>query len=266
MRYDQFLQRVSELTGISIEQAEPVSRAVLHTLSERLGPKESHDTASQLPKELKDAVKPGKWPETFGVEEFVRRVAERAGLDENEALERTRAVFQVLHEAVQAGEIEDWETILSVDYVDLGARRAEVGSDPRTGLRGPRRPAESPIGAYEFLRRVGERAGLDEQRARRAAEAVLETFGERIADGEAKDLAAQLPDPVAEPLRRPGGDARAMPAEEFVRRIAEREQIPPAVAREHARAVLTTLRESVTVDEWDDTIAELPREYEALLV
>jgi uncharacterized protein (DUF2267 family) len=37
------------------------------------------------------------------------------------------------------------------------------------------------------------------------------------------------------------------------------------VAREHARAVLTTVRESVTADEWDDTVAELPREYDELL-
>jgi uncharacterized protein (DUF2267 family) len=113
---------------------------------------------------------------------------------------------------------------------------------------------------------VASRTGLDVTQAQRIAEVVLETFGERIAAGEAEDLARQLPDRVAEPLLRPGGDARSFSAEDFVRRVAQREQVPEAIAREHVRAVLTTLRESVTVDEWRDTLAELSRDYEELLV
>jgi uncharacterized protein (DUF2267 family) len=95
---------------------------------------------------------------------------------------------------------------------------------------------------------------------------VLATFAERIAGGEAKDLAAQLPDPAAEPLRGADDDPHAIPADEFVRRIAAILHEPEQIAREHARAVLTTVREAVTADEWEDTMAELPREYERLLV
>jgi len=167
-----------------------------------------------------------------------------------------------LQEAVTPGELEDWQFGLSTDYVNLGARPAEVGGQPRTN---PPVAKTRGIGARDFVRRVAERAGLDEERARAAIDAVLETFGERIAGGEAEDLAALLPDEVAEPLVRPGGEPEPITPDEFVRRVAERESELPAVAREHARAVLTTLREAVTLDEWRDTEAELPRQYAELL-
>lgn len=221
--------------------------------------------ASQLPKGLKEAFTPGPVPEIFDAREFVRCVANRAEVDVSEALNLTRAVFATLEEAVSPGELEDWQRLLTPDYVELGARPARTGGLPRTA------PPESPVrtrarvGAREFIRRVAERAGLDEERAGRATDAVLETFGERIAGGEAEDLAAQLPEPVAAPLLRPGGDPKPIPLSDFVRRVAEREGESPVVAREHSRAVLTTLREAVTLDEWRDTEAELPAEYSDLL-
>jgi uncharacterized protein (DUF2267 family) len=265
MRYQAFVERVAELAGGSRQEAERAARAVLLTLRERIGPKESGDMASQLPKELKDALQPGPVREEFDAEEFLLRVGRRAGVDREQALKLTRAVFVALREAVSEGELEDWQPYLSTDYVELAARPADAGGAPRTAPPGTQAHGEPVVRADQFVQRVADRAGLDEQRARRAVDAVLETFGERIAAGEAEDLAVQLPEEVAAPLLRPGGDAQPLSAEEFVRRVAEREGIPEAVAREHARAVLTTLRESVTVDEWRDTVAELPREYEDLL-
>jgi uncharacterized protein (DUF2267 family) len=264
MRYGDFIAKVADRAGVPPEDAERATGAVLSTLAERIGEKEAAETAAQLPKELQAALAAPPVARRFDAREFVSRVAHRAGVDDAHARELTRAVFTTLHEAVSHGELEDWEADLSSDYIDLAARHADVGQNPRAA------PPDSAargavVGAREFLRRVADRAGLDEQRAREATEAVLETFGERIADGEARDLAQQLPDPAAEPLLRPGGDPRAIPAEEFVHRVAERERTLDFVAREHARAVLTTVRESVTVDEWDDTIAELPREYDELL-
>jgi uncharacterized protein (DUF2267 family) len=267
MTYDEILQRVAHRADVASEDADRVTRAVARTLSERLGPKEATDTASQLPTPLQDELRPGAFAQVFDAGEFVRRVAERAGIDDVAAArERVRAVFVTLQEAVQPGEFEDWETVLTTDYVDLGARRAETGQNPRTT------PADSPhrgeafVGPDQFVERVSARAGLDEERARQAIAAVLSAFGERIAGGEAEDLAQQLPEPAAEPLRQAGGDAHPVPVDEFVRRIAAMEHEPEAIAREHARAVLTTLREAVTADEWDDTLAELPRGYERLMV
>jgi uncharacterized protein (DUF2267 family) len=204
-------------------------------------------------------------PKQFGARDFVRRVAHRTGFDDDKAKSATRVVFATLHEAVSHGELADWEPELSTDYVDIGARHADVGRPPRSAPPGTGGHG-AVVGEREFVRAVEERAGVDEAGARRAIEAVLETFGERIAAGEAEDLATQLPDVASEPLLRPGGDPQPIPVDEFVRRVAEREGTPEMVAREHARAVLTTLRESVTVDEWRDTASELPREYDEQLL
>jgi uncharacterized protein (DUF2267 family) len=267
MQYPEFLSRVKMRTKLSDDdEADRTIRAVLWTLSERIGPKESADTAAQLPKELKGAFAPGPAAEPFDAHEFVRRVSERLDLGEDEARERIRAVMLTLEEAVQPGELEDWQSALSLDYVDLAARPADIGGPPRTGIRGPRRPADAPIGEHDFTRRVAARIGVDEQRARRTIEAVLETFGERIARGEAEDLAALLPDSLAQALlRKSAGNPEPMGLDEFIRRVAEREGEPPALAREHTRAVLTTLREATTLKEWQDAEAELPKEYVSLL-
>jgi uncharacterized protein (DUF2267 family) len=266
MRYEDFLGRVASVAGIGREEIDRSTRAVLTTLADRIGAKEAHDTASQLPKEIKDALEPAVANAgAFDADEFVRRVAERAGLTTDEARERTRAVFVALREAVSEGELIDWQFDLSTDYVDLAARPADTGHAPRGAHPGTRAHSEPGLTAAEFVRRVAERAGLDDQRAPRAIDAVLEAFAERIAAGQAQELAAQLPEPAAEPLRRSDGPARPIPLDAFVHQVAEREGELDVIAREHARAVLTTVRESVTIDEWQDTLAELPREYEAVL-
>jgi uncharacterized protein (DUF2267 family) len=263
--YEAFIERVAGLAGLSEEDAAETARAVLRTLGERIGRKEARDTASQLPKELQGALVTNTRREDFGSEEFVRRVAERLGIDPEEARKRARAVFLTLHEAVSHGELEDWEAYLPPDYVDLAARHAELGGAPRGGEPGMPGHDVPLVGAGQFLQLVAERAGIEEAQARRAVDAVLETFGERIAAGEAADLARQLPGEIAEPLLRPDGDPQRMSLDEFIERTAEREGVPPSVAAEHARAVLTTLRESVTWDEWRDTLSELPREFQDFL-
>jgi uncharacterized protein (DUF2267 family) len=266
MRYDQFIARVSELGGVDASEAERSARAVLKTLADRIGPKEAGDTAAQLPKELKDAMTPDVVNAgEFDAVEFLRRAGNRLGVEPEQARDRARAVFVALREAVAKGELHDWDLLLSNDYVDLGARPAATGKSPRGAEPGTPGHASITVPAAEFIRRVADRAGLDEDRARLASTAVLETFAERIAGGQAHQLATQLPPPAAEPLSHARGDPQPIPADEFVRRVAEREGEPPPFAREHTRAVLTTVREAVTADEWRDTLSELPREYEALL-
>jgi uncharacterized protein (DUF2267 family) len=266
MRYEDFIARVAEGGTLTDGDAEQATRAVLTTLAERIGAKEASDTASQLPRELQPpltSVPTQPEPLQFDAHEFVRRVAHRTGFDDDKARRAARAVFLTLHEAVAHGELEDWESYLSPDYIDIAARHADGGKSPRAAE--PGMPGRDRVDARKFLRRVAERAGLDDDQAEKVTEAVLETLGERIAFGEAADLAQQLPEPAASALVRTGGDAQAIPVDEFVHRVAEREHAPEPVAREHVRAVLATVRESVTADEWRDTLAELPREYEELL-
>jgi uncharacterized protein (DUF2267 family) len=122
---------------------------------------------------------------------------------------------------------------------------------------------------HEFVKGVARRAALDEDRARRATEAVLEALGERISRGQVRDLEQRLPDELDAPLERgdaaSNGAARPLSLEEFERGIAEREGVTPSEAHEHARAVFATLREAVGEKEIADTAAQLPDEYAAVM-
>jgi uncharacterized protein (DUF2267 family) len=114
-----------------------------------------------------------------------------------------------------------------------------------------------------FIGIVEQEIRADRAQAEQAAHAALQTLGERIDREEARDLAAQLP-PEDAPWIASMTPAERFDAEEFVRRVAEREGVTPAEAFEHARAVFATLREAVGEDEFLDVSAQLPLEYAAV--
>ena len=251
--YDQFLVTVQQNAGISRERAESAARATLETLAERLSAGEARDLASQLPPELAPYLAPRGDAEGFDVEGFLRRVAEREGVDAPTAERDARAVFAAFRRAVSEDEIEDMASELSQDYLPLVAE-AE-------GRFARILPAE------ELLRRVADRAGIQPADAPRATQAVLETLAERLAGGEVADLMAQLPIEL-HPALRGAADrshkAVRMSLDDFVRRVAEREGIDPMTAREHVRAVFETLREAIDHREFVDVTAQLPAEYAAV--
>src|SRR3954463_4466458 len=90
--HDQFLTAVQQKARISRERAEAAARATLETLAERLSAGEARDVAAQLPPELAAYLPPRGDAERFDVEEFLRRVAEREGVDVPTAEEHARAV------------------------------------------------------------------------------------------------------------------------------------------------------------------------------
>jgi uncharacterized protein (DUF2267 family) len=49
--------------------------------------------------------------------------------------------------------------------------------------------------------------------------------------------------------------------DEFVRRVAERAQVPPEEASNGTKAVFMTLREATTDGEFKDVMAQLPDEF-----
>ncbi len=118
----------------------------------------------------------------------------------------------------------------------------------------------------EFIGQVQHRARLSSRgAAERATRATLEILAERLAGGEAKDLAAQLPPELAEHLR---GGWSAMgerfSLEEFFRRVSQREGVDLPEAVFHARAVIEVLSEAVSQGEMDDVRAQLPAEFNRL--
>ena len=108
LQYDEFIRSVAERAGISREDAERLTAATLQTLAERITGGEAEDLAAQLPQELKPHLTGvGEEAESFDVDVFVARVAERAGTDPDQALAHGGAVFATLREAVTAGELDD---------------------------------------------------------------------------------------------------------------------------------------------------------------
>jgi RND superfamily putative drug exporter len=105
------------------------------------------------------------------------------------------------------------------------------------------------LSAETFFERVAGRARLEPDRAAHATDATLATLGERITRRESRVLAAHLPGPLRRPLAQ-GADRgpERFDADEFVRRVGDREGVADADALEHARAVLATLDEAVAGD------------------
>jgi uncharacterized protein (DUF2267 family) len=119
---------------------------------------------------------------------------------------------------------------------------------------------------YEtFIDNVAQRAGVSAEQAEIHTRATLQTLADRLTAGEALDLAAQLPKPLQMALRQRTETAERFGLAEFSRRVRERAGIDEAAATNGIRAVFATMREAVTSGEFDDVLAQLPREFAELV-
>jgi uncharacterized protein (DUF2267 family) len=229
-------------------------RATLQTLGERLSAGEARDLADYLPPGAAAWLAAERRSEPWHLDEFLRRVAERADVDRARTAELARAVFAVLGEAIAPGEMRDIARQLPAEFDPLleaagaGLQRIREGED--------------------VVLRLVIRTGLDRDKARRAVDAVLVTLAERISDGEVADLEAELPRNLRPALERGLYESRAakpMSLDEFVARVAERDGAGRDEAEQHVRAVFAMLRELLSDKEVADVMAQLSREYAPLL-
>jgi len=112
LAYEQFLQRVADRAALFPDQAPQVAAAVLEVLAERIAAGEVDDLAQHLPDELRAALERGKArtggkTQRMSLDEFMRRVAEREGVDCTQALEHAGAVFRTLRDAVPDKEFSE---------------------------------------------------------------------------------------------------------------------------------------------------------------
>jgi uncharacterized protein (DUF2267 family) len=250
-----FLETVAQVAGrLSLEDAERATQATLETLAERIADGEARDLAAQLPPEIAPHLATTSPAEGFDAEEFVRRVAEREGVDVPTAERHVAAVFVALDRTVSRQEVDDLVAELPSDFLRLLARG----------------PAVEIVSVETFLDTVAAHAPVDREGAERAAKAVLEVLAERIAGGEVEDLMLHLPRELHPPLRRglerSGGKATRMSLDAFVQRVAQQEGVSPLDAREHVHAVFVALRAAVGDREFFDVTSQLPGEYRQLLV
>jgi uncharacterized protein (DUF2267 family) len=94
-------------------------------------------------------------------------------------------------------------------------------------------------------------------------EAVLVTLSERISEGEAKNLAAQLPEPYKTYVRTVK-DVEVFGVEDFFDRVAGKLRTGRGPATHYAQAVMGVINEAVSSGELSDIMAQLPRGYDIL--
>src|SRR5436305_14221928 len=115
----------------------------------------------------------------------------------------------------------------------------------------------------EFISQVQQRANLvSREEAERATRATMETLGERLAGGEAKDLAAQLPLEIAQYLELAyTGIQEKFSLDEFFWRVSQREGVDLTESTYHARVVAALPTEAVTMGEMEGVRAQLPENF-----
>ncbi len=122
----------------------------------------------------------------------------------------------------------------------------------------------------EFIEQVQKRAHLSSQsEAQRAVRATLETLAAYISPKERHDAASQLPKGIKTYLEQPfiGPEKQPAPSfesnaslDDFFQRISMLEEVPLETAVEHARAVMSVLRDALSKGEFEDIRAQLPPE------
>ncbi|GGL86690.1 hypothetical protein GCM10010129_33090 [Streptomyces fumigatiscleroticus] len=140
MKYDELIRCVQEQShSTDRDDAERSVRAVLRTLEERLPEGLAGHLAAQLPHELAEAMAPeetdgeGQPPrdagERFGLTAFAGRVAWRAGLGEDAALQRSAVVLNVLDAFVSPEEMTKLHGALPADIRELLPTMRAAGTE-----------------------------------------------------------------------------------------------------------------------------------------
>jgi uncharacterized protein (DUF2267 family) len=256
MRYATMLTMAERATGLVRPDAERAVEAALRTLAERISRGEAEDIAAFLPPEVRAWLTSAPEPaEGFDRREFIRRVAEREGVDPATAEDHVRGIFEVLGFAVAPGELRDMAAQLPRDFEDL-LEAADVG---------PHRAATR----HDIVGRVAELLGADRSTAGHATRAALQVLGMRLSAGEVEDLDQELPGELRDALERGlavSRAARKMSEEDFVTEVAQLEGTEPREAERHAHAVFQALREALSRKEFSDMTAQLSQDYAPLLV
>ncbi|WBB69945.1 DUF2267 domain-containing protein [Micromonospora sp. WMMD812] len=113
----------------------------------------------------------------------------------------------------------------------------------------------------EFIGSVAKRLRTSPEQATAIARATLTTLAERIESGEAKDLAAQLPDELRGYASGPPGETGRFSFTSFINQVSGRAEVDSSQARDGVRAVFDTLREALPPGAYDDIVTQLPAEF-----
>lgn len=118
----------------------------------------------------------------------------------------------------------------------------------------------------EFIKQVQTTAKLNSrEEAERAISATLQTLAERIVGDEASNLAAQLPEQIAQYLHgREGEIGEGFSVKEFYTRVSQRQGVEPTAVPNHVRAVFSVLNTAVSSGEFAQVRHNLSKDYDEL--
>jgi uncharacterized protein (DUF2267 family) len=186
--YDEFVLRVAKREGVDETTAERHARAVFAALGRAIDPAELRDLIAELPEDFGPLVAEalGRFDQLMPADEFVRRVAERAGIDFDAAGRAIEAVLQTLAERLAPGEVDD-----------LNARLARAFHPALKQGKGRQDVSTRRMDREVFLQRIAERYGVSAEAAFVLARAVLTTLREALPGEEFADIAAELPSEYA---------------------------------------------------------------------
>ncbi|MBW3538170.1 DUF2267 domain-containing protein [Candidatus Parcubacteria bacterium] len=117
----------------------------------------------------------------------------------------------------------------------------------------------------EFIKKVQANSGFSDSECEQATQVFMETLSSRLTSQELKDLCSQLPQEMVDMCEPAAGEMVKMSGEEFLERIAQRQNIDSARAKKQMHAVWLTLKEAVSEGEIRDIQSQLPEDLREML-
>ncbi|MCU1452313.1 MAG: hypothetical protein JWN46_459 [Acidimicrobiales bacterium] len=175
---DELVRRIAERAGTDLPTAERDARIVFGVLRRALSAQEVDDLRALLPADIRvlfDGI------HVRSLDEILRTLTARTGLDRNAARRAIDAFLETLAERLPAGEVDDLSNRLPLElHPPLERGRAPVNG------RAPHLPVEA------FVARVAAREGVTANDAVAHARAALAALREAVGE-ELFDVAAELP-------------------------------------------------------------------------
>jgi uncharacterized protein (DUF2267 family) len=126
MNANDMLRTLAGATGLTRRQADDLLVTGLTVLSEVVSAEETRDLLAQLPKSFRERIPVSTTTVSMRPIEFVARVQELTAAAGDDPERMVRAVFDVLTQAVNAGEMNDIAAQLGDDYATLLGREERV--------------------------------------------------------------------------------------------------------------------------------------------
>jgi uncharacterized protein (DUF2267 family) len=253
--------------------ASAAALATICTLTRRLSAGEAQDVLEALPLPLHGFLQPcerhgSAAGEDFGLEEFLRHVAEHLQISESDAERVALAVFSALRARLPAKEVEDVASQLPKALKRLWRAAipgvAVPANGPPTTL--------TPPGGHFVLDEI-ERSGTlpSSISGAQAFSAVMCTLLVQVLPtDEAEHVAASLPTSVRTLVERCAQERERRPARlnltEFALRVAARMKVGEWQAREIVEAVFAGVQRLMSQAERDAVARRLPHDMRALWI